>query len=161
MFWHFIDDKINQLRTVKGLKSGRGGHAAKGPGWNLTPATVAGTQSWYMGCTLHQVSYWAPRWDEPSNWKIMMINISCRTLYQTNSDHFQIFLAQTHLVVIRHTAIRRGSSDLWCWSPEVTGGHDARLSHTEAKDQVVTPQGDVVVTGACCASLLSIHWTAA
>lgn len=43
----------------------------------------------------------------------------------------------------------------------MTRGHDAWLCHAETKDQVVTPQGNVVVTGACCAGLLCIHWTAA
>ncbi len=67
----------------------------------------------------------------------------------------------THLVVVGDAAVRCGGSDLWCGSSEVTGGHDARLSHAETQDQVVTPQRDVVVTGACRAGLLSIHWTAA
>lgn len=43
----------------------------------------------------------------------------------------------------------------------MTGGHDAGLSHTEAKDQVVPPQGDVAVAGARRAGLLGIYWTAA
>lgn len=40
------------------------------------------------------------------------------------------FSTNTHLVVVRDAAVRRGGSDLWCGSSEVTGGHDARLSHT-------------------------------
>lgn len=67
----------------------------------------------------------------------------------------------THLVVIGDAAVGRGGSDLWCGSSEVTGGHDARLSNTQTQDQVVTPQRDVIVTGACCAGFLSIDWTAA
>lgn len=66
----------------------------------------------------------------------------------------------THLVVVRHAAVRCCGSDLWCGSPEVAGGHDARLSHTETEDQVITPQRNVAVTGAHRAGLLSIHWTA-
>lgn len=76
-------------------------------------------------------------------------------------DFLRTLVSSTHLVVVGDTAIGRGGSDLWRGSSEVTGGHDARLSHAETQDQVVTPQRDVVVTGACRAGLLSIHWTAA
>lgn len=43
----------------------------------------------------------------------------------------------------------------------MTRRHDAGFCHTEAKDQVVAPQRDVVVTGARRAGLLCIHRTAA
>lgn len=43
----------------------------------------------------------------------------------------------------------------------MTGGHDAGFSHTETQDEVVTPQGDVAVAGACRAGLLGVHRTAA
>lgn len=40
----------------------------------------------------------------------------------------------------------------------MAGAHDTGLGHTETKDQVVSPQGDVVVPTARRAGLLCIHW---
>lgn len=73
----------------------------------------------------------------------------------------KLYGTNTHLVVIGDAAVGRGGCDLRCGGSEVTGGHDARLSHAETHDQVVPPQRDVVVTGSCRARLLRIHWTAA
>lgn len=66
-----------------------------------------------------------------------------------------------YLVVIGDAAVGRRGGDLRRGGSEVTGWHDAGLCHTKAKDQVVTPQRDVVVTRACRAGLLGIHRTAA
>lgn len=66
----------------------------------------------------------------------------------------------TDLVVIGDATVGRCSSDLWCGGPEVTRRHDARFSHAQAHDQIVTPQRNVAVAGACSARLLGIYWAA-
>lgn len=40
----------------------------------------------------------------------------------------------------------------------MAGAHDTGLGHPEAKDQVVSPQGYVIVPAARRAGLLCIHW---
>lgn len=67
----------------------------------------------------------------------------------------------THLIVVGNAAVGCGSCDLWCGCSEVTRGHDTWLGYTQTQDQVVSPQGDVTVTGACCAGFLGINWAAA
>lgn len=66
-----------------------------------------------------------------------------------------------NLVVVSDTAIRRGCGDFRRGGPEVAGRHDAGLGHNHAQDQIVSPQWNIVVVGACRTGLLCVHWTAA
>lgn len=50
----------------------------------------------------------------------------------------------SYLVIVADTAVRRGQ-DLGCRCSQMAGAHDTRLGDPEAKDQVVSPQGNVIV----------------
>lgn len=62
----------------------------------------------------------------------------------------------SYLVIVADTAVRRGQ-DLGCRCSQMAGAHDTGLGNPEAKDQVVSPQGNVIVPTACGAGLLCVH----
>lgn len=67
----------------------------------------------------------------------------------------------TDFVVVSDAAIRGGCGDFRCRGPKVARRHDAGLGHPHTQYQIITPERNVVVVGACRAGLLCIHWTAA
>lgn len=63
----------------------------------------------------------------------------------------------SYLVIVADTAVRRGGRDLRCRCSQMAGAHDTGLGHPKAKDQVVSPQGYVIVPTTRRAGLLRIH----
>lgn len=63
-----------------------------------------------------------------------------------------------YLVIVAGAAVERGCRDLRCRRSQMAGAHDTGLGNPEAKDQVVSPQRDVIVPAARRAGLLRIHW---
>lgn len=66
-------------------------------------------------------------------------------------------IGDSYLGIRADTAIRCRSYDLRCRCSQVAVAHNTRLGHPKAKDQVVSPQGCIVISTSRSAGLLWVH----